>query len=81
MSAFTSTKNAIFQSIVIQITLVFISMIFITANQCNSIKGHTDLLTLLNVLIIACFVYAIIILLDTAKSVFIIIDYDPNENI
>lgn len=58
-----------------QITLIAISMIFLMVLDSSFIKDNTNYINLIHTLIIGCFVYALRILYDTAKSVFVILDY------
>ena len=58
-----------------QVVLIVIAMLLLIVQDSDFIKSHVEYVTFLNVLIIGCFVYALRILHDTAKSVFVILDY------
>ena len=62
-----------------QIILIFISLILFMALGSETISGINGLLGIIQVLIVACFTYAITILYDTAKSVFIVLDIGKKE--
>jgi len=72
---FSKTKKQMILSINEQVILIAMSMIFLTILDSNFIKTHEEYVMFVNVLVIASFVYGIRILHDTAKSVFVILDY------
>lgn len=73
--AFDRTKKQMILSINEQVALIIISMILLIIQDSTFTKQSSEYGTLLNVLIIGCFMYAVHILHDTAKSVFVILDY------
>lgn len=73
--AFDRTKKQMILSINEQVALIIISMILLIIQDSTFAKQSSEYGTLLNVLIIGCFMYAVHILHDTAKSVFVILDY------
>lgn len=75
LGAFDRTKKQMILSINEQVALIIISMILLIIQDSTFAKQSSEYGTLLNVLIIGCFMYAVHILHDTAKSVFVILDY------
>ena len=76
ISVFKNTQDEILLSIKEQIILIFISFITLTIITSEWLKLHTDYSDVFNTLLISCFVYTILILYDTAKSIFIIINFN-----
>lgn len=72
---FSATKSQMILSINEQIILIFFSIMLIIVGEASSIKSNEHLKILVDVLICASFIYGIRILYDTAKSVFVILDY------
>jgi hypothetical protein len=72
---FNSTKKQMILSVNEQVILIIVAMLLLIVQDSDFIKSHVEYVTFLNVLIIGCFVYALRILHDTAKSVFVILDY------
>ena len=72
---FTSTKNSMLLSIKEQISLIALAVLFLSAQDSKITSSIEHAPLLLDVLIISIFIYALMTLYDTAKSVFIIIDY------
>ncbi|TKI71256.1 hypothetical protein FCU45_02430 [Sulfurimonas crateris] len=73
--AFGNTKKQMILSVNEQVILIVVAMLLLIVQDSDFIKLHVEYVTFLNVLIIGCFVYALRILHDTAKSVFVILDY------
>jgi len=73
---FSNTKKQMILSINEQITLIAVSMIFLMLLDSSFIKNNPDYISLIHTFIIGCFVYAVRVLYDTAKSVFVILDYE-----
>ncbi|AXH09075.1 hypothetical protein CP960_06095 [Malaciobacter halophilus] len=73
--AFANTKRQMILSVNEQVVLIVVAMLLLIVQDSDFIKSHVEYVTFLNVLIIGCFVYALRILHDTAKSVFVILDY------
>lgn len=73
---FQSTKSQMLLSIKEQIALIVLAVIMLTVGGSNFINQNPDLKSGYWVLISAIFVYAMVVLYDTAKSVIIIIDYE-----
>lgn len=74
-NTFQATKKELLFSIKEQVTLIFISLILFTIMKSTYIKSLADYKVIPEILITSCFVYAIMILYDTARSIFIIIDF------
>lgn len=73
---FIQTKKQMILSIKEQISIIPISLILLLIEDSVWINNHNNCSSFIEVMLIACFFYAIIILYDTAKSVFVILDYD-----
>lgn len=73
--AFANTKKQMILSVNEQVVLIIVAMLLLIVQDSDFIKLHVEYVTFLNVLTIGCFVYALRILHDTAKSVFVILDY------
>lgn len=73
--AFANTKKQMIISVNEQVLLIIVAMLLLIVQDSSFIKSHVEYITFLNVLIIGCFIYALRILHDTAKSVFVILDY------
>jgi|WetSurMetagenome_2_1015567.scaffolds.fasta_scaffold463323_2 hypothetical protein len=72
---FSNTKKQMILSVNEQIVLIVVTMLLLIVQDSDFMKSHVWYITFLNVLIIGCFIYALRILHDTAKSVFVILDY------
>ena len=77
--AFMNSKREMLFMVYEQISLIAISLILLSLHTSSWIAGKASWLEVFEVLIIGCFVYAMIILYDTAKSVFVLIDFEDNE--
>lgn len=73
--AFENTKKEMIVSINEQIVLIIVAIVLLSIQDSELIKNHSSYTFLLNVLLIGCFIYAVHVLYDTAKSVFVILDY------
>lgn len=73
---FLKTKKEILASIQEQIALVFTSIILLIIIKSEWILTYPEFFNFFNIGLVACFTYSIIILYDTAKSIFIIIDFE-----
>jgi len=72
---FENTQKEILFSIKEQIALIFLSLLFFIFLKSEFGKQYISIQLAAEVLITSCFVYGIMILYDTAKSIFIIIDF------
>lgn len=75
INSFDNTKKQMILSIKEQVIIVFVAILFLIIQDSSFIKLHNEFELFLNVSITGCFIYALRILYDTAKSVFIILDY------
>ncbi|WP_278369782.1 hypothetical protein [Pseudoalteromonas lipolytica] len=73
---FKRTRDQMLLSIKEQIALVVISISILSIKGSEHIIAMDNAELLLNVVIIGVFVYSLMVLYDTAKSVLIIIDFD-----
>lgn len=77
---FTKTKRSMLMSIHEQISLIVIATALLSTQGAAVIQEIDNLPFIFNVSITATFVYALLTLYDTARCIFIILDYDPNQN-
>lgn len=75
---FLDTKNEMLLSIKEQMVLIFLSLFLMILNASELIIKYSQLVFLIKVLIISCFIYAMQILYDTAKSIFVILSFNAN---
>jgi hypothetical protein len=75
VEGFVKTRKAMLQSIHEQIALVIVSLVLLVIQDSIWILGHCQLLYVAEILIMSCFVYALLVLYDTACSVFVLLDY------
>lgn len=73
---FKKTRDQMLLSIKEQIGLIIIATIILSIKSAPIICDIQNLPLLLNAIITGIFVYALIVLYDTAKSVLIIVDYE-----
>jgi len=76
---FSKTKNEMLFSIKEQIVLIFLSLILLMINDSEWIAPHTKLSPLVEMSVLTCFIYAMLILYDTAQSIFIILSFKKNN--
>ena len=72
LAAFARTRNEMLLSVKEQVALIVASLALLSVSEAKSIslRVPTDLL---QILLIACFAYSLLILYDTAKSVFVVL--------
>lgn len=73
---FINTKKQMIISIREQITIIPISLLLLLLKDSKILGNNQNFISFIEVILIACFFYALVILYDTAKSVFVILDYD-----
>lgn len=73
---FSATKNAMLYSIKEQIVLIFLSLILIMLNSSNWLTTQPKLTPLVEIAVITCFTFSMLILFDTAKSIFVILSFN-----
>lgn len=73
LAAFSRTRKEMLVSIKEQVALIVTSLALLSVGEAKSMPFvvPTDLL---QILLIACFAYSLLILYDTAKSVFVVLD-------
>lgn len=72
---FSPTKDQMILSIQEQIILILLAIVLFMIIDSTFIKNHQEYKILVEALLIGTFIYALRILYDTAKSVFVILDY------
>lgn len=72
---FKNTKSQMLLSIKEQIALIIISIALLSFKNSAVLSSINDIDIVINSLLIGVFVYALIILYDTAKGVMLIVDY------
>ncbi len=73
---FKSTRANMLLSIKEQITLIISATIFLSIKTAPSVNSIENMPLLLNSIVAGIFVYALLILYDTAKGVLVIVDYE-----
>ena len=72
---FNNTKNEMLLSIKEQLILIIFSLIILSILKSKWILLNYSYIDLIDILTISCLIYSLLILYDTAKSIFIIIDF------
>lgn len=72
---FTKTKNEMLFSIKEQIILIFLSLILLMINDSAWLSKHPKLIPLMEMSILTCFTYAMIVLFDAAQSIFVVLGF------
>jgi len=73
---FSATKNAMLYSIKEQIVLIFLSLILLMLNNSNWLTTQSKVAPLIEIAVITCFTFSMLILFDTAKSIFVILSFN-----
>lgn len=73
---FTKTKNEMFFSIKEQIFLIFFSLVLLMINDSVWLTKYPTFIPLMEMGIITCFTYAMIVLFDAAKSIFVVLSFN-----
>ncbi len=73
-NTFTSTKKEMFLSIKEQIFLIITSLVILSLAEAKNLPFLISV-NVFQTILIACFVYELMILYDTAKSIFILLEY------
>lgn len=76
LKKFASARSEMLLSIKEQMTLIVSALIILSAESATSIPFRVPD-QLLRILLLSCFVYSLMILYDTAKSVFVVLDESP----
>lgn len=74
--AFENTKRQMLLAVREQIALIIVGLLVLVLADSKYVLAGSSVHTFLQTVLCGVFVYAIIVLYDTAKSVIIIIDYD-----
>lgn len=74
--AFKRTRSNMLLSIKEQILLIVLSTIVLSIKSAEVIQAVDNMPLLLNSIVTGIFVYALLVLYDTAKAVLIIVDFD-----
>lgn len=75
---FSKTKNEMLFSIKEQIVLIFLSLVLLMINDSKWLLTHAKLISLIEMAVITCFTYAMIVLSDTARSIFVVLSFKRN---
>lgn len=78
--SFEKTKNAMLFSIREQIVLIFVSLILLMMNDSAWSKEHLDWAGFVEIAVFSCFTYAMLILYDAARSIFVILKFRSDED-
>jgi hypothetical protein len=78
MSAFAKARREMLLSIKEQVALIVTALALLSISEAKSIQVSVRA-DLLQILLIACFTYALLILYDTAKSVFVVLGESPES--
>jgi hypothetical protein len=76
----TKIRDLVEKHVKEQISLIIVSVIFLTVNSSNLISNYDNIKLLFDSITVAIFAYSLFVLYDTAKSVLIIIDFNVEEN-
>lgn len=77
-SCFKKTRNQMIHSVKEQVFLILLGVVFLIAADSPLVVGVPNLPMLIQSCIIGVFVYSLMVLYDTAKSVLLIVDFDPD---
>lgn len=72
---FSKTKSEMLFSIKEQIFLIFLSLILLMFNDSQSLTDFPRLKPLVEISVITCFTYAMLVLYDSARSIFVVLDF------
>lgn len=73
---FSATKNAMIYSIKEQIVLIFLSLILLILNNSNWLTTQPKIAPLIEIAVLTCFSFSMLILFDTSKSIFVILTFN-----
>lgn len=73
---FKKTRANMLLSIKEQITLIILATIILSIKSAPAVKSIENMPLLLNSVVTGLFVYALLVLYDTAKGVLVIVDFD-----
>lgn len=78
LSRFSSARGEMLLSIKEQMALIIVALIILSAESAASIPVRIPA-ELIRILLLSCFVYSLMILYDTAKSVFVVLGESPES--
>ena len=78
LSKFSSARDEMLLSIKEQMALIIVALIILSIDSATSIPVHIPA-ELIRILLLACFAYSLMILYDTAKSVFVVLAESPES--
>lgn len=78
LAAFSETRKQMLLSVKEQVALIVTSLVLLSLNEASSIRFDVPV-DLLRILLLACFAYSLLILYDTAKSVFVVLGESPER--
>ena len=73
---FSATKGAMLYSIKEQIVLIFLSLILLMLNDSNWLTTQPRIAPLVEISVMTCFSFSMLVLFDTAKSIFVILSFE-----
>jgi|GEM_PF-2008666 len=77
--AFEKTKKEMLLSVQEQVALIIISTILFMAEKSPLLADKPNALLAINILIPSCLTYALAILYDTCKSIFVLLDFSNDK--
>lgn len=78
MSSFAKARREMLLSVKEQVALIVAALALLSLNEATAIPVSVPA-DLLQILLIACFAYSLLILYDTAKSVFVVLGESPES--
>lgn len=78
-TSFNDTKNQMLLSVKEQVALIAVGLFLLTLSESKTIVAVSDVDKLIKSILCSIFVYAMIVLYDTAKGVLIIVDFDHDS--
>jgi hypothetical protein len=77
--AFKGTQREMLMSVNEQVALIIISTILLMAERSPLLADKPNALLAINILIPSCLTYALAVLYDTCKSVFVLLDFSDKK--
>jgi hypothetical protein len=77
--AFKGTQKEMLLSVNEQVALIIISTILLMAEKSPLVADKSNALLAINILIPSCLTYALAVLYDTCKSVFVLLDFSDKN--
>jgi len=78
LSKFSNTRGEMLLSVKEQMALIIVALIILSIESATSIPVRVPA-ELIRILLLSCFVYSLMILYDTAKSVFVVLGESPER--